>query len=89
MSLDKAALAQRFMALEESKQALFLQKLGDKGQVLCVTHQPQVASKGRTHLFVSKHSTKKAVSTRSPPLSFALNGFTAPLFPSNQCGHAP
>ena len=31
MSLDKAALAQRFMALEESKQALFLQKLGDKG----------------------------------------------------------
>ena len=40
-----------------------LQKLGDKGQVLCVTHQPQVASKGRTHLFVSKHSTKKTVST--------------------------
>ncbi|MCG8392539.1 MAG: condensation domain-containing protein, partial [Pseudomonadales bacterium] len=29
--LDKAALAQRFMALDENKQALFLQKLGDKG----------------------------------------------------------
>ena len=31
MSLDKVALAQRFMALEESKQAIFLQKLGEKG----------------------------------------------------------
>lgn len=40
-----------------------LQKLGEKGQVLCVTHQPQVASKGHTHLFVSKQSTKKTVST--------------------------
>ena len=40
-----------------------LQKLGEKGQVLCVTHQPQVASKGHTHLFVSKNSSKKAVST--------------------------
>ena len=31
MSLDKAALAQRFMALDETKQAVFLQKLGEKG----------------------------------------------------------
>ncbi|MED5388641.1 MAG: condensation domain-containing protein, partial [Pseudomonadota bacterium] len=31
MSLDKVALAQRFMALDENKQALFLQKLGEKG----------------------------------------------------------
>ncbi|MGJ3255821.1 MAG: amino acid adenylation domain-containing protein [Alcanivorax sp.] len=31
MSLDKVALAQRFMALDESKQTLFLQKLGEKG----------------------------------------------------------
>ena len=29
--LDKAALAQRFMALDESKQAVFLQKLSEKG----------------------------------------------------------
>ena len=31
MSLDKAALAQRFMALDETKQAVFLHKLGEKG----------------------------------------------------------
>ncbi|WP_323773600.1 non-ribosomal peptide synthetase [Alcanivorax sp.] len=31
MSLDKAALAQRFMALDETKQAVFLEKLGEKG----------------------------------------------------------
>ncbi|BAP14991.1 peptide synthetase [Alcanivorax sp. NBRC 101098] len=31
MSLDKAALARRFMALDETKQAVFLQKLGEKG----------------------------------------------------------
>ncbi|MCB1666073.1 MAG: DNA repair protein RecN [Pseudomonadales bacterium] len=31
-----------------------LRQLGSKGQVLCVTHQAQVASQGHTHLFVSK-----------------------------------
>lgn len=31
-----------------------LRQLGAKGQVLCVTHQAQVASQGHTHLFVSK-----------------------------------
>lgn len=31
-----------------------LQELGKRGQVLCVTHQAQVASQGHTHLFVSK-----------------------------------
>jgi DNA repair protein RecN (Recombination protein N) len=30
-----------------------LRQLGEKGQVLCVTHQPQVASQGHQHLFVS------------------------------------
>jgi DNA repair protein RecN (Recombination protein N) len=40
-----------------------LRELGERGQVLCVTHQPQVASKGHHHLFVSKQSKKKSVST--------------------------
>lgn len=31
-----------------------LRSLGEKGQVFCVTHQPQVASQGHHHLFVSK-----------------------------------
>ncbi len=31
-----------------------LRQLGDRGQVLCVTHQAQVASQGHQHLFVSK-----------------------------------
>ncbi|MCP5162692.1 MAG: DNA repair protein RecN [Hahellaceae bacterium] len=31
-----------------------LRQLGHQGQVLCVTHLPQVASHGHTHLFVSK-----------------------------------
>jgi DNA repair protein RecN (Recombination protein N) len=31
-----------------------LRQLGERGQVLCVTHQAQVASQGHHHLFVSK-----------------------------------
>jgi len=41
-----------------------LQELGERGQVLCVTHQPQVAAKGQQHLFVSKTASKKSVSTQ-------------------------
>ena len=41
-----------------------LQELGERGQVLCVTHQAQVASKGHQHLFVSKATSKNSVSTR-------------------------
>jgi len=33
---------------------LLLKQLGSRGQVLCVTHQAQVASQGHNHLFVSK-----------------------------------
>lgn len=33
-----------------------LRELGEKTQILCVTHQPQVASQGHHHLYVSKHS---------------------------------
>ncbi len=41
-----------------------LRELGTKGQVLCVTHQAQVASKGHQHLFVSKDSRNKPLATQ-------------------------
>ena len=41
-----------------------LRKLGEKGQVLCVTHQPQVASQGHQHLYVSKSSDKNSTATQ-------------------------
>ena len=31
-----------------------LRRLGDNAQVICITHQPQVASQGNQHLFVDK-----------------------------------
>jgi DNA repair protein RecN (Recombination protein N) len=40
-----------------------LRELGSRGQVLCVTHQPQVASKGHQHFSVDKASDKKTVRT--------------------------
>jgi DNA repair protein RecN (Recombination protein N) len=41
---------------------VLLKQLGERGQVLCVTHQAQVASQGHTHLFVSK-STSNATNS--------------------------
>ena len=41
-----------------------LKELGAQGQVLCVTHQPQVASQGHTHFHVSKKLGKNSTSTR-------------------------
>ena len=40
-----------------------LRELGGKGQVLCVTHLAQVASKGHQHLQVSKTADKKRAQT--------------------------
>lgn len=40
-----------------------LHKLGQRSQVMCVTHQAQVASKGDQHLKVIKHSSKTTVKT--------------------------
>ncbi len=40
-----------------------LGELGNQGQVLCVTHQPQVASQGHTHFHVSKKLGKNSTST--------------------------
>ena len=46
-----------------------LRRLGERGQVLCVTHLPQVAAQGHQHLFVHKRRgtdvTSSAVSTLS------------------------
>src|SRR5690554_8191880 len=41
-----------------------LRELGERVQVLCVTHQPQVAAQGHQHLFVSKHGKKGETQTR-------------------------
>ncbi len=41
-----------------------LQQLGQTTQVLCVTHQPQVASQANHHIKVSKQSNKKSVKTQ-------------------------
>ena len=41
-----------------------LRKLGAQGQVVCVTHLAQVASKAHQHLQVSKQSSKNSTQTR-------------------------
>ncbi|WP_067514976.1 DNA repair protein RecN [Endozoicomonas ascidiicola] len=41
-----------------------LREVGKNGQVLCVTHQPQVASQAHQHLHVSKKVSRKTSSTR-------------------------
>ncbi len=40
-----------------------LRELADHTQILCVTHQAQVASQGHNHYFVSKQSTGKTTNT--------------------------
>lgn len=40
-----------------------LRSLGKSRQVLCVTHQPQVAAQGHHHFYISKSSDKKATRT--------------------------
>lgn len=41
-----------------------LRQLGERAQILCVTHQPQVAAQGNQHLFVSKVSDSGETETR-------------------------
>ena len=45
-----------------------LREVGKNGQVLCVTHQPQVASQAHQHLHVSKKVGRHTSSTRILPL---------------------
>ena len=40
-----------------------LRKLGERTQILCVTHQAQVAGQGHHHFFVAKQSEKKSTLT--------------------------
>lgn len=46
-----------------------LRHLGERCQILCVTHQPQVASQGHQHLFVSKRDLGETTSTQIRRLS--------------------
>lgn len=46
-----------------------LRTLGQSAQILCVTHQPQVASQGHQHLFVSKRSDKQQTHTQIDQLT--------------------
>ncbi len=41
-----------------------LRQLGERAQIMCVTHQPQVASQGHQHLFVSKQADQENTHTR-------------------------
>ena len=46
-----------------------LNQLGDKGQVLCVTHQAQVAAQGHQHFQVSKQTSKGMTNSQITTLS--------------------
>ncbi len=46
-----------------------LRELGEHGQVLCVTHLPQVAAQGHQHLRVAKRSDGKHTRTSVTPLT--------------------
>ena len=46
-----------------------LRALGQKGQVVCVTHQPQVASKAHQHLLVSKRNQEGSTDSEVKILS--------------------
>jgi DNA repair protein RecN (Recombination protein N) len=57
---------------EPAKQVgLLLQGLGQARQVLCITHQPQIAAKGHAHLFVYKE--QKGTSTNTFLRSLSAN----------------
>jgi len=50
---------------EAAKQVgLILKDLARQRQVICITHQPQIAGKGDAHFFVSKESRQGKVTTR-------------------------
>lgn len=46
-----------------------LKSLGEKGQVICVTHQAQVASQGHNHFFISKSEQDGKVKSKIERLS--------------------
>ncbi len=49
---------------EAAKQvALIMQKMSESRQVICITHQPQIASKADTHFYVYKENKNDQVTT--------------------------
>ncbi len=55
---------------EPAKQVgLLLQELGQARQVLCITHQPQIAAKGQAHLYVYKAQEGNTTHTHLRTLS--------------------
>jgi DNA repair protein RecN (Recombination protein N) len=55
---------------EPAKQVgLLLQNLGQSRQILCITHQPQIAAKGHTHLYVYKEQKGANTQTLMSTLS--------------------
>jgi len=46
-----------------------LRRLGNERQVLCVTHQPQVAAQGHNHFQIRKNSSKGSTRTEVIPLT--------------------
>jgi DNA repair protein RecN (Recombination protein N) len=57
---------------EPAKQVgLLLQELGQARQVLCITHQPQIAAKGQAHLYVYKEQEGNTTHTHVRALAAA------------------
>jgi DNA repair protein RecN (Recombination protein N) len=55
---------------EAAKQVgIILKDLANDMQIICITHQPQIAAKAFTHLFVYKAVEANAIKTRIKPLS--------------------
>lgn len=55
---------------EAAKQVgILLRSLGEYHQILCITHQPQVAGKGHRHLYVYKTNDAAQVNTRIKELT--------------------
>lgn len=52
-----------------AKTGTILSGMGDTMQVITITHLPQVASKGKSHLFVYKDDSEKRTVTRIRPLT--------------------
>jgi DNA repair protein RecN (Recombination protein N) len=46
-----------------------LRQLGEQGQIICVTHQPQVAARSHHHLLVSKKTVEQTTQSNIKPLS--------------------
>jgi DNA repair protein RecN (Recombination protein N) len=44
--------------------AILLRDLSGYHQVICITHQPQVAAKGKSHFYVYKDATEKRITTK-------------------------